>query len=67
MLRHVGVDQGDQDTSVEEQSVENTVRNRSDLFGESVLSDPGHQYDDNFLKNKIDSNNQERDGIANQH
>tara|TARA_B110001450_G_C17480711_1_gene424106 strand:+ start:597 stop:800 length:204 start_codon:yes stop_codon:yes gene_type:complete len=67
VLRHVGIDQGDQDTGIEEQSVKNSVGNRSDLLGKSVLSNPCYQFDDNFLKNKINSNNQERDRVTNQH
>ena len=65
MFSQVCIDQSKQDTRVKEQSIKNTVCNRSDLLRKSVFSNPCLQSNNNFLKDKIDSDNQERDGVTN--
>ena len=65
MFCQVCIDQSKQDTRVKEQSIKNTVCNRSDLLRKSVFSNPCLQSNNNFLKDKIDSDNQERDGVTN--
>jgi len=65
MFSQVCIDQSKQDTCVKEQSIKNTVCNRSDLLRKSVLPNPCLQSNNNFLKDKIDSDNQEWDRITN--
>jgi hypothetical protein len=53
MLCHVGINDQKQKTRIEELSCENVVGNRRKLFGESILSNPMNQINDDLFQNQI--------------
>jgi hypothetical protein len=65
MLRGLGVHEQEQETCVEELSVEYTVRDGGLLLTLGVLTDPVHQVNDDQLKDHIHTDYNEGDGLPN--
>jgi hypothetical protein len=57
LIFQVSIDQQDQETGVEELSIEHTVGNQGLLFRFSVLTDPETELNDNSFENNVHSNN----------
>lgn len=64
MLSHVGVHEEKKETSVEELGQEDTIDNGRKLLRRSFLSDPLDQVPDSMLQHKVDTNNHETYGLA---
>ena len=62
-LFEIGVDEQDQDCSVEELSREDTVRNLCQHLGMSVVTDPGDQIDRNCRQDLVDKRDDDRYAI----
>ena len=64
MLCDVGVHHKDKNTSVEELSKQHSLSDKSLLRGDCCFPDPLYQLDDDKLQSRVDSDDEERDGLA---
>jgi len=53
MLRHVSINQKKQQTRIEELCSKNIIGNGWQLLGESVLTDPMNEFNDDLFQDKI--------------
>ena len=59
MFRHVGVDEGEKNTSVKELGNKNTISNLCQTLTISIMLDWFNEFNDDILKNNVDCNNDE--------
>lgn len=64
MLSHVGVDEQEKETGVEELGQEDTIHNGRKLLGRSFLSNPLDQVPNCMLQHKVDTYNHETYGLT---
>ena len=64
MLGDVGIDEQEQETSIEELGDEDTIGDGSEALTVSILLDTLNQLNDDGLESNIDSDDDEGDGSA---
>eukprot|EP00356_Strombidium_inclinatum_P013982 CAMPEP_0170503222 /NCGR_PEP_ID=MMETSP0208-20121228/44015_1 /TAXON_ID=197538 /ORGANISM="Strombidium inclinatum, Strain S3" /LENGTH=124 /DNA_ID=CAMNT_0010782763 /DNA_START=1259 /DNA_END=1633 /DNA_ORIENTATION=+ len=64
MLGHISVYQQNEETCVEELSIEHSISNTGLLGTASVFSNPNDELDDDQLQDNVHSNNDEGDGLS---